>query len=50
MKLFDVWEFPEVCKGCGYCDNKDKKEPITYLDFETRLCEECFVDKYTEEE
>ena len=42
---FDVWEFPQKCVGCGSYDNNDEKEPISYLDCETKLCEYCFLEK-----
>ena len=43
-RAIDIWEFPEACKKCGSFGAGTKKEPIQYLDVETRLCEFCFED------
>lgn len=39
---FDGWEFPQCCERCKWFDNQDEKEPITFLDAETKLCADCF--------
>lgn len=43
--MFDAWEYPEKCKGCGRYDNHDPKEPVTVLDANTKLCEFCHPDE-----
>ena len=50
MKEFDVWELPQCCKTCGWFDRGSSKDPITYLDGDTKLCEDCFDDKYDKED
>lgn len=44
LKIFDVWESPQKCEGCGRQDNHSKEAPTCYLDAETKLCEMCFAD------
>ena len=39
---FDGWVYPRCCVKCKKQDNHDKKEPVTYLDVKTKLCELCF--------
>ncbi len=39
---FDGWEFPQKCERCKTQDNQDAKEPVTFLDVETKLCGDCF--------
>lgn len=46
--IFDGWEFALRCKKCGRQDNHDKKEPVTVLDANKKLCEFCFDGKYDE--
>lgn len=48
-KFWDFWDFGQACVKCGHYDNADPKEPTTYLDVETKLCEPCW-DKKQEEE
>lgn len=43
-EVFDVWEYPQQCEGCGRQDNYSKEAPTCYLDAETKLCEMCFAD------
>ena len=43
--MFDAWEYPQKCEGCGRYDNDNEKEPTCVLDAKTKLCEFCYEDQ-----
>ncbi len=50
MTIFDGWYFPQTCKNCAQAGNGSKKEPISFLDVQTKYCELCFEAVFDEEE
>lgn len=41
---FDGWEFQGRCKKCNSQSNNDIKQPVSFLDVQTKLCEFCFSE------
>jgi hypothetical protein len=43
--VFDGWWLPRKCKKCKRHDGFDPKQPVTFLDIKTKLCEFCFAEE-----